>query len=70
MSHRVQRRIAAVALFALLTLLVALLAGVRGRETDFFPRWYGLRELLLTGQNPYSNAVTREIASQTWFLAG
>ena len=28
---------------------------------DFFPRWYGARQLLLEGRNPYDQTVTREI---------
>jgi Glycosyltransferase family 87 len=32
--------------------------------SDLYPRWYGSRELLLHGRDPYSAAVTREI--QVW----
>lgn len=32
--------------------------------SDLYPRWYGTRELLLHGRNPYSMEVTREI--QIW----
>ena len=31
--------------------------------SDLYPRWYGSRELLLRGRDPYSPAVTWEIAS-------
>lgn len=34
------------------------------RLSDLYPRWYGTRELLLHGRNPYSPDVTREI--QEW----
>jgi hypothetical protein len=32
--------------------------------SDLYPRWYGARELLLHGRDPYSQEVTREI--QVW----
>jgi hypothetical protein len=32
--------------------------------SDLYPRWYGSRELLLRGRDPYGPAVSREI--QTW----
>ncbi len=34
------------------------------RLSDLYPRWYGSRELLLHGRNPYSSDVSREI--QVW----
>ena len=34
--------------------------------SDLYPRWYGSRELLLHGRDPYSPAVTWEIASWTY----
>jgi hypothetical protein len=33
----------------------------RGNLSDLYPRWLGARELLLSGRNPYSPEVTREI---------
>jgi len=33
----------------------------RGVLSDLYPRWFGARELLLHGRNPYSQEVTREI---------
>src|SRR5205085_4908759 len=42
----------------------------RGQDTDLYPRWYGLRELLLHGRNPYGDDVSREIAAQIWFFDG
>ena len=32
-----------------------------GNNSDLYARWYGTRELLLRGRNPYSPEVTREI---------
>ncbi len=55
---------------AVLALLALRFADLRGTDTDLFPRWYGLRQLLLHGRNPYADGVTREIAQQTAFLAG
>jgi hypothetical protein len=68
-AGRLVRAGCAVALAAVLVVLVVRLAEVRGQETDLFPRWYGLRQLFLTGRSPYSDEVSREIAAQTWFLA-
>jgi len=34
------------------------------RLSDLYPRWYGSRELLLHGRNPYSESITQEI--QRW----
>jgi hypothetical protein len=45
-------------------------AGQRGTDTDFFPRWYGLRQLLLHGHDPYADRVSQEITAQTSFLQG
>lgn len=33
----------------------------RGTLSDLYPRWVGVRELLLHGKDPYSDEVTREI---------
>ena len=33
----------------------------RGNLSDLYPRWWGARELLLRGRDPYSPEVTREI---------
>jgi hypothetical protein len=33
----------------------------RGNLSDLYPRWFGARELLLHGRDPYSSQVTREI---------
>jgi hypothetical protein len=33
----------------------------RGNLSDLYPRWYGARELLRRGRNPYSAEITREI---------
>jgi hypothetical protein len=33
----------------------------RGTLSDLYPRWYGARELLLQGRDPYSSEVTAEI---------
>ena len=33
----------------------------RGNLSDLFPRWFGARELLLHGRDPYGDDVTREI---------
>jgi hypothetical protein len=54
---------------AILLMLVGRLADLRGRETDLFPRWYALRQLL-HGRNPYGDDVSREIAAQIWFFQG
>lgn len=64
---RSRNRVVVVALFVLA--LYALLAfGVYAGLTshvlganDFYSRWEGARALLLRGENPYSDAVTREI---------
>ncbi|HEV2123262.1 MAG TPA: hypothetical protein VGW38_10870, partial [Chloroflexota bacterium] len=53
---------------ALLFMLSLQLAQLRGTDTDLFPRWYGLRQLLLHQRDPYGGEVTREIAAQTSFL--
>jgi len=53
-----------------LAILAQRFADLRGTDTDLFPRWYGLRQLLLHGRNPYTDGATREIAQQTAFLAG
>jgi hypothetical protein len=37
------------------------LGSPRGNLSDLYPVWYGSRELLLHGRNPYSAEVTREI---------
>lgn len=45
-------------------LAYAFYAGVASRAlgaNDFFSRWMGARALFLNGQNPYSDAVTRQI---------
>ncbi len=34
---------------------------LRGYLSDLYPRWYGARELLLHGRDPYSDDFTREI---------
>jgi hypothetical protein len=39
----------------------ARLGTPRGNLSDLYPVWYGSRELLLHGRNPYSAEVTREI---------
>ena len=39
----------------------ARLGTPRGNLSDLYPVWYGTRELLLRGRNPYSSEVTREI---------
>ncbi|HXI19412.1 MAG TPA: glycosyltransferase 87 family protein [Chloroflexota bacterium] len=52
-----------------LAVLAVRFAELRGTDTDLFPRWYGLRQLLLRDRNPYEEGVTREIAQQTAFLA-
>lgn len=40
----------------------AALYGIpRGNLSDLYPRWWGARELLLHGRDPYSAEVTREI---------
>jgi hypothetical protein len=39
----------------------ALAEAPRGTLSDLYPRWYGARELLLHGRNPYSAEVSREI---------
>jgi len=36
------------------------------RGVDLYPRWYGTRELLLHGRDPYSDEVSREIQSWTY----
>ena len=33
----------------------------RGNLSDLYPRWFGSRELLLHGRDPYSQGITREI---------
>ena len=55
--------------FAVLVLLARRYVQLRGADTDLFPRWYGLRALLLEGRSPYDETVTAEIAAQT-SLAG
>jgi hypothetical protein len=60
----------ALMLLLVLLMLAGRLAHHLGHQTDLYGRWYGLRRLLLDGANPYGVAVTREIAAQTWFLAG
>jgi len=39
----------------------ALTGAPRGTLSDLYPRWYGARELLLHGRNPYSAEVSHEI---------
>jgi hypothetical protein len=34
---------------------------LRGNPSDLYPRWFGARELLLHGRDPYSPEVTRDI---------
>ncbi len=68
-SQRARLALLAAAALALV-LLCERFADLRGTETDLFPRWYGLRQLLLLGRDPYSAAVTAEIAAQTPFLRG
>jgi hypothetical protein len=41
----------------------ALTGSARGILSDLYPRWYGARELLLHGRDPYSAEVTKEIRS-------
>jgi hypothetical protein len=52
-----------------LLLLAWRYAQLRGADTDFWPRWYGLRALLLDGRDPYAAAVTAEIVAQTSLAA-
>ncbi len=68
-SRRVRFAVAIVAL-AILVALLSQLAAMRGQDTDLYPRWYGLRQLLLYGRNPYGDDVSREIATQIWFFDG
>ena len=55
---------------AVLCAQLAQLTTLRGQDTDLYPRWYGLRQLLLHGRNPYGDDVSREVASQIWFFDG
>ncbi|MGI8424205.1 MAG: glycosyltransferase 87 family protein [Chloroflexota bacterium] len=54
----------AVALGGALVALTVRFGQMRGAETDLFPRWYALRQLLLRGRDPYGADVTGEIAAQ------
>src|SRR5262245_50937015 len=38
----------------------------RGNLSDFYPRWYGTRELLLHNRDPYSAEVTADIQRGVW----
>ena len=61
--------VAASLTFLVLVALCVRFAADRGQGTDLYPRWYGLRELLLQGRNPYGDDVSREVAVvQTWFF--
>lgn len=62
--------LAALASLAALVALAARLAAARGIDTDLYPRWYGLRALLLAGRNPYAPEVTRALAEQAWLFGG
>jgi hypothetical protein len=72
-TARASRRLlaggAALLLAAVLAVLAARLAVALGPATDLYGRWYGMRQLLLAGQDPYGPAVTRALAAQTPFLA-
>jgi hypothetical protein len=57
------------AAFLLLVALTAEVASWLGPATDLYSRWYGLRRLLLYGENPYGPAVTAALASHMPFLA-
>jgi hypothetical protein len=67
-AARVLRWLLVPAAAGALFLLCFQFAALRGTETDLFPRWHGLRELLLHGRDPYGAAVTAEIAASTPFL--
>src|SRR5437762_7788496 len=69
-NSRPARVALALATLATLVALLAQLTALRGQDTDFYPRWYGLRQLLLHGRNPYGDDVSREIAAQIWFFQG
>ncbi|HEU5317276.1 MAG TPA: glycosyltransferase 87 family protein [Chloroflexota bacterium] len=55
----------AAALAAAATVLAHRYVAQRGGDTDFFPRWYALRALLIEGRDPYSASVTAEVALRT-----
>ena len=57
------------ALGAALLLLTHHFALLRGADTDLFPRWFGLRELLVHHRDPYAAAVTDEIVAHTSLAA-
>jgi hypothetical protein len=61
--------LAAGAAFLLLVALTSHVAAWLGPATDLYSRWYGLRRLLLAGENPYGAEVTRALASHMPFLA-
>ena len=61
--------ISAALAFVVLLVLAERYVSMRGADTDFFPRWYGLRALLIEQRDPYTPAVTAEIVAQT-SLAG
>jgi hypothetical protein len=49
--------------------LTSEVASWLGPATDLYSRWYGMRRLLLFGENPYGPAVTATLASHMPFLA-
>jgi hypothetical protein len=55
--------------FLLLVALTSEVASWLGPATDLYSRWYGMRRLLLFGENPYGPAVTATLASHMPFLA-
>ncbi|MDQ3701118.1 MAG: glycosyltransferase 87 family protein [Chloroflexota bacterium] len=54
---------------AVLLVLVSRAATLLGEGTDLYGRWFGLRQLLLAGQNPYGPEITRALAAQSSFLS-
>ena len=53
----------------LLVALTSRIAGWLGPATDLYSRWYGMRRLLLYGENPYGPGVTAALAAHMPFLA-
>lgn len=54
---------------AVLVVLVSRAATLLGEGTDLYGRWFGLRQLLLAGKNPYGPETTRALAAHSSFLA-